>query len=212
MRWKLRRRVNDAIDAHYMRRSDSVVADGLWIGALDDAGHRSLDRVRNAVRLIAECDPVRYRRLLRDIDSIWVRLLPGNAAQYEHDRRRIVLSRRHIADKEDEVIATYIVHEATHARLNRFGYEEGVRGRIERCCIRRELAFARKLPDGQYLVDWFTPLLATPDVEYSDASVEARQRQEVMELAGNSRVLRAFFRAVLWLRDRRNRKGIVGSK
>ncbi len=42
------------------------------------------------------------------------------------------------------------MHEATHARLIRcgIGYEEGLRARVELACIRREKAFAAKLPNG----------------------------------------------------------------
>ena len=50
-----------------------------------------------------------------------------------------------------ELIAAVIVHEATHARLERYGigYEEKLRARIEAVCFRRELAFAAKLPNGE---------------------------------------------------------------
>jgi hypothetical protein len=45
------------------------------------------------------------------------------------------------------------VHEATHARLHRrgVGYEEALRARVEAICLRREIAFAAKLPDGKQL-------------------------------------------------------------
>jgi hypothetical protein len=44
-----------------------------------------------------------------------------------------------------------IVHEATHARIEGCGvhYEEKQRPRIEAVCFRRELAFAKKLPNGE---------------------------------------------------------------
>jgi hypothetical protein len=47
------------------------------------------------------------------------------------------------------------VHEATHARLMRcgIGYDEALRARVEAVCMRREIAFAAKLPDGKEITD-----------------------------------------------------------
>ena len=52
-----------------------------------------------------------------------------------------------------EQIASTIVHEATHARLERYGieYEEPRRVKIEAICCRRELAFAVRLPGSAEL-------------------------------------------------------------
>ena len=48
------------------------------------------------------------------------------------------------------MIASVIVHEATHARLRGcgIGYDERIRARVETICIRRQVAFAARLPDG----------------------------------------------------------------
>ena len=53
---------------------------------------------------------------------------------------------------EPELIASVIVHEATHARLRRhgIGYEEPIRARVEAACIRRQIAFTRRLPHGDH--------------------------------------------------------------
>jgi len=50
-------------------------------------------------------------------------------------------------------IASTIIHEATHARLDGWGidYHEARRYRIEAICIRRELNFLTKLPDSEHL-------------------------------------------------------------
>ena len=68
-----------------------------------------------------------------------------------------------LADTTDTaLIAAVIVHEATHARLWRcgFGYDEDERHRIEAICVRRELAFARRLPDGRRLREFAQEALA----------------------------------------------------
>jgi hypothetical protein len=53
-----------------------------------------------------------------------------------------------------EHIASCIVHEATHARLERWGIsydDEKTRSRIEAICLRRELNFVGKLPQAEPL-------------------------------------------------------------
>jgi hypothetical protein len=52
-----------------------------------------------------------------------------------------------------EEIASTIVHEATHARLERWGisYDEKQRSRVEAICLRRELNVAASLPHSEPL-------------------------------------------------------------
>jgi hypothetical protein len=68
-----------------------------------------------------------------------------------------VLDQRYVlsATTTPEMIAKTIVHETTHAKLDHFGigYDEKERARIEAVCMRRELAFAAKLPEGKSLED-----------------------------------------------------------
>jgi uncharacterized protein YjaZ len=69
--------------------------------------------------------------------------------------QRFILDERYVADPATTVeeIASTIVHEATHARLERYGieYEEQRRARIEAICFRRERAFAARFTDGAEL-------------------------------------------------------------
>jgi hypothetical protein len=126
--------------------------DGLWIGRfLSDP--RVLDRVEEALRLIKTHDPVRYARLLRDLDRIWVTLLPTSLGEFSDALNACKVDERFVLAESStpEMIAATIVHEATHARLMHrgIGYEgEAFRARVERVCFRRERAFAAKLPDG----------------------------------------------------------------
>ena len=46
-------------------------------------------------------------------------------------------------------MASVIVHEATHARLNHFGFSEPLRNRIEAACRKQEHAFSERLPQTQ---------------------------------------------------------------
>ena len=110
-------------------------------------------RVEQALLLIKHHDPVRYARLLRDMERIWVDLLFGSWGQYRHRLKMCVLDERFVlADTTTpEQIASTIVHEATHARLMNCGiaYEPERRARVEAACFRRERAFADKLPNSE---------------------------------------------------------------
>lgn len=74
-------------------------------------------------------------------------------------------------------LATTIVHEAAHARLWKrgIGYEETQRVAIERYCMEQEIAFAKRLPDGQHIIDEATDIIASLDASYySDSSFQER--------------------------------------
>jgi hypothetical protein len=145
------------VDRLMLYISKSRYVDGLWIGAYEDKekGKQILTRLEAALALIKRYDRVRYDRIIRDLRRIWVVLLPGNIANFAYQLETCQIDTRYfIADTTTlEMIASTIVHEATHARLWRFGYEQAIRSRIEAICIRREIAFAAKLPNGEQVRD-----------------------------------------------------------
>jgi len=126
--------------------------DGLWIGTWEDKPEPILRRIEAALSLIKRYDRVRCDRLIRDLRRVWVLVLPTGLACFDHRIGACEIDTRYFlaATTTPELIASTIVHEATHARLWRlgFGYDEGLRPRIEAICMRRQLAFAAKLPDG----------------------------------------------------------------
>ena len=80
-------------------------------------------------------------------------------------------------------IASTIVHEATHARLERMGiaYKPDRRLRIEQACYRRQLAFVRNLPDHARLAEMVEAQIASPGPE-SDYSWEGYNARIIAEL------------------------------
>jgi hypothetical protein len=153
--------------------------DGLWVGRfLGDP--QVLDRVEEALRLIKTHDPLRYARLLRDVDRIWVILLPASYGTFDDALRACKLDERFVLAETSspEMIAATIVHEATHARLTHcgMGYEgEEFRARVERVCFRRERAFAAKLPNGTEVRAQADSRLEGYPAEYwTDAAFEKR--------------------------------------
>jgi hypothetical protein len=129
--------------------SKSRVTDGLWIGSAQSDAEPALQRVEAALQLINRCAPLHYRRVKNNLSRIWVTLVPHGAGCYLHSLNACLLDERVVASETTtlEWIASAIVHEATHARLEKRGirYEEAIRLRIERICIRRELDFVRHL-------------------------------------------------------------------
>ena len=116
---------------------------------IDDAG---LDRILEAIRVIRIHDPVRYRRMVKDVERIWVCTVSGSVAQFQRKTWMCQLDENFVDSESTtpELLASAIVHEATHARLFRmgFGYDETVRASVEGICLRRELAFAARIPGG----------------------------------------------------------------
>jgi hypothetical protein len=145
-----RPRLSDRI---MLRFSRSRYLDGLWIGTWETEAEPILHRIEEALLLIKRHDRIRYERLLRDLQRVWVLLLPSSIAIFEYGIYTCEIDTRYCLAETTtpELLAAVIVHEATHARLWRRGihYEEAQRPRIEEICIRREIAFAAKLPNGE---------------------------------------------------------------
>jgi hypothetical protein len=122
--------------------------DGLYVSVADNSP--TLQKVEEALNLIRVHDRRRYDRLRHDLVRVWVRLLPGDLACFNAAFGACELDTRFVLEHSPETIAATIVHEAAHARLWHAGieYVEEARQRIEEICMRQELAFAARLPDG----------------------------------------------------------------
>ena len=176
------------MDRIYLRCSFSRRFDGLWIGVFwGDNPEAALSRVEEALELIKTHDRRRYNRLMRDLERVWVRLLFGCWGCYNSSLRGCELDRRFVTDARTtpELIATVIVHEATHARLHAHGVgsEETMRARVEAVCIRRELAFTSRLPNAKEVREWSKGKLEWYAVsEYlTDAAQEQCFREDLIE-------------------------------
>ena len=128
--------------------SDTQTIDGVLI-----IGDKGGDKIVEALRLIRDFDPVRYKRLLVDVRQVFVTTLPAAVGQWAKSSKACELDERYLLRDETtpELVASVIVHEATHARLMQcgIGYEETLRDRVEQVCLRREIAFAARLPTGK---------------------------------------------------------------
>lgn len=99
------------------------------------------------------------------------------------------------------VVAMTIVHEATHGRLHRLGIHTTRENhiRVERLCVKAEIALAGRLPNGEALRDWAQQI-------YNDAesiwSVE-RVRRRWSELLRENGLSKWFVAFPDWLAARR---------
>lgn len=168
------------LDRMELAMSTARQADGIWIGSWR-GNSEDLTRVEEALSLIKQHSPLDYARISRELERIWVHVTVHGLGEYRHSLNACILDERYLADSATTVerIASTIVHEATHARLERCGieYEERLRARIEAICFRREFAFAVRLPDSaelqQQIVQYLEWYRANPD-QLSDAQFRER--------------------------------------
>jgi hypothetical protein len=111
-----------------------------------------LERLAEALGLIATYAPRRFRRMQKDMAGLVVRRFPCRGAFFSEERECLVeltftVNPRHTVAE----IASSIIHEATHARVASMcgPLPQEQRAREERLCRRAELEFGRALPDGQ---------------------------------------------------------------
>jgi hypothetical protein len=123
--------------------------DGLWVGASTNQDESVLQRVEDALQLMKQQGPLHYSRVIRSLDRIWINLAAGTRGYYSRQLNACVLDERFVLDEQTtpDRIASVIVHEATHAVLDRRGiaYNEPQRHRIEAICLRRQLHFVSGL-------------------------------------------------------------------
>ncbi|WP_316189481.1 MULTISPECIES: hypothetical protein [unclassified Bradyrhizobium] len=171
--------------------SKGHVVDGIWVGSFQSDAKPAIQRIEDALRLIERCAPLHHRRIKNNLARIWVHLIPHGAGCYLHSLNACLLDERIVASETTTVewIASAIVHEATHARLEKLGirYQEAARQRIERICARRELDFARRLSGVDALlaeITWRLDRCSEENAFYTDQTMWEKTVQ------GNAEILR----------------------
>ena len=108
-----------------------------------------LSRLDEALALIAQYHPWRLRHLQRDVRAIRVVRFPCRGA-FDPSTREIITELTFLARRDISAapVASSILHEGVHARVEAFGVRRAGRdaAREERLCRRAELAFGLALP------------------------------------------------------------------
>ncbi len=151
-----------------------------------------LERLDEALALIGRYQPARLRHLERDLRFIWVVRYPCRGAYFPAEQKCMTeltfLARR---DIPASVVASSILHEGVHARVDRFrahfGSGNGGRdmAREERLCRKAELAFGLSLPPelGAPVIERAreTMLLGDADVAPDIDWALAKARQDAID-------------------------------
>ncbi len=145
----------------------------------DHVEARLFERIESALGLIATYEPRRLERMARDIGRIWVRRTDYATAYYVQALEMCVIDLRFVNGERttSAAIAAELVHEATHARLFKWGvrYAEAERRRIELICITESTAFARRLPDGEAVARHIEDCLPSDTSHWSNERLSRRK-------------------------------------
>jgi hypothetical protein len=148
-----------AINRRFLKQHERRRVNGIRICAASSRGRETeehvAEKVERALLLISQYDPLRFRRLVRDIEIILVmREIPR--ASYDEDSRTCKVDVNFVVDKSVSIaeVAGTIVHEATHARIHRAGIptQTSNHARIERVCCKAKIAFGRRIPEGDSVI------------------------------------------------------------
>ena len=146
-----------------------------------------LARLGESLDLIEQYQPWRLRHLERDLIQFRVARFPCRGAYFPDERTCMTeltfLARRDITAA---TVASSILHEGIHARVDRMGVNRETRDRAreERLCRRAELEFGRSLPPelGRPVVERALATLTLADEEVAptiDWSLAAERIQSV---------------------------------
>ncbi len=152
-----------------------------------------LARLHDSLALIERYQPWRLRHLERDLKQFLVARFPCRGAYFPEERTCMTeltfLARRDISPA---TVASSIVHEGIHARVDRMGVKREMRDRPneERLCRRAELEFGRALPPdlGMPVIERALGTLTladaevAPDIDWN----EAFDRQQSVDQAARS--------------------------
>jgi hypothetical protein len=69
-------------------------------GLLVAGEKKEVDKVCKALTLIRDHDPVRYRRIVRDLTRIWVMVVPGGCGQFRESTWTCELDGRFVLDED----------------------------------------------------------------------------------------------------------------
>lgn len=125
--------------------------EGINVGVVsDEAAEQYWEKVADALALIRSLDPKRFERIRRDVERVLV--LPARNPQFWTRRWTCMLDEALVRNRSAALVASAVVHEATHARLQRAGIRvwPDLIVRIEARCTREEIAFASRLPRDRF--------------------------------------------------------------
>jgi hypothetical protein len=164
--------------AHWEICEGIPVASAVWSHSTPEIR----EKLQSALRLIAHHAPGQFERIGRLMRGVIVARLYEADATWRNDIAICLLDVSFLESNRASgaAVAATIIHELTHARLNRLGcrYTSGRRARIEHICHLAELRFLSMLPESKEraaaieAAQW--SLRLEPSV-WSDEAIRARK-------------------------------------
>ena len=116
----------------------------------ESANVDAVSAVATGLLLIKLHDPMRYNRMARDMPVIW--LSTATRAHYMIGLGVCVMPAKQVLEDHFSRTALILVHEATHARINKAGiaYWPRLEGRMERMCLKEEARLAARLEEAGF--------------------------------------------------------------
>ena len=164
-------------------------------------------KVGASLSLLQNYSPKHHRRVERFIPNVLI--LGGHSyrAVYTADLKLCDVSREFALSESTspERLALTLVHEAAHGYIHSRGvlYAEDRRARIERICVKAEIAFADRIPQGHALVAEAKQCLEYGPDYWTDKSFLRREVEGLTKAGMPQFLIRAFARR----RSRRVRTG-----
>ena len=167
------------------------------------------DRLTDAIALLTTTWPRWLHRTRPYAVRIQVRRIIASNGAWHRESRQVDLDHDYLCarDREAADIASTLVHEFTHARIDAAGIRYGLatRIRIERVCISQEIAFATRLPPSE-ATDQLAARLRrkwelAPET-YSTAAAEERFARAGRDLRMPAWLIRSAIRLRRWRESR----------
>jgi hypothetical protein len=145
----------------------------LVVPSANDQAPAFFEKTKQALELIRKADPRRWAKIPQLLPRIV--LILGGGEFYHRDLHAYIVDLPSLRARSALELASAIVHESTHARINRFGafYSPALRPRVEALCISQEIAFLRRFPESGALVTSKQESLKNP--WWSDESLNQRR-------------------------------------
>ena len=146
---------------------------GIKVSVANNGAHATTEEVfaaaERALGLIARYQPLVLLRLQRDLSRIWIFRYAVNRGLYDPRTRTCITDTSFVVGFPPEIVASTLVHEATHARIRKLvrRWPKDGAEKEERICRKAELRLARALPNGAVVKERVVPMLTSPDVQLS---------------------------------------------
>lgn len=138
-----------------------------------------VDTIKAALDLMSDVDPRGFSMVTRYVNHVLV--WPGSYTAYDK-WGGIHLAARHAIGVPAPLLASALLHEATHLRISRRGipYLPALRSRIEAACVKTQASFLRRIiPEGPAWADRVEAGLREP--WWSEADRRARVQQSLRD-------------------------------